>query len=100
MPTGLGASWTRESRWQVRLLDAEDEPVSTWRWADTLGDCRSDFTDSPAASAEIKHDGKPYGVLTRKGTKSPLTRVTEFQTDASSAMAAWKENRPEPKGTN
>jgi hypothetical protein len=74
MPTGLGASWTRHCRWQVRLIDDEGEPVATWRWCDTLADCRQDFADSDAITARVKHDGDPYGVLSRAGDRTHLKR--------------------------
>lgn len=74
---GGGARWTIHCRWQVRLLDADGDPVSTWRWCDTLRDCRQELTnsiDERAIGAEIKHDGDQYGHLVRVGAVSRLIR--------------------------
>lgn len=78
--TGGGASWATHCRWQSRLLDGDGEPLGGWRWADTLADCRQDFTESTAATAQVKRDGDSYGVLSRDGARAVLRRVTGFTT--------------------
>ena len=76
--TGGGATWTQHSRWQVRLLGDDGEPLGGWKWQERLRDCRIDFEESGAASAQIKHDGDPYGVLALVGPGSVLRRVTSW----------------------
>lgn len=76
--TGGGASWATFSRWQVRLLGEDGEPAGGWKWEERLRDCRIDFEESGAATAQIKHDGDPYGVLGRVGERSVLRRVASW----------------------
>lgn len=72
--SGGGATWTVDCRWQVRLLDSEGEPLTTWRWVDTLRDCRVELIEHvDAIGAQVKHDGEPYGQLVF-GEQGPILK--------------------------
>lgn len=79
---GGGATWFQGARWRYRVTTDPDDGPGKWLYADTLTDCRTEFTqlDETPVRFEIQRRTQPgdgfeaYGTLVEGGGRARLVR--------------------------